>query len=371
MELATGARHGRLTATQLRVFDELLAIGGSRPVAPATLVDELRREIIDGTRSALAAWPEPTMWVGKSVISTTLRCEGQVLADASTPRQRRLPTPTAVGLVVHRAIQMHHTHPGRSPEELVRVAMAGCRSEEGFAEWSANAGDWEVSDLQVSAVNRLCAFLDTFPPLESAWVPRFEDSISARFGGLVLAARPDLVLGRPRGDGRQTMFLCDFKSGDLHDEHHREAMFYALVSTLRHGVPPFRSCVLSLASGEWTEPDVTDEALFSVARDVAAAVRARGEVLGEIRPPVLNPGRHCSWCPARATCPAAVEASGVAVAVAKTPAGVQPETPAPAVMPDGRFDAPGSSADATVTAMTIRQPTAATAAVGDNPWVLD
>jgi hypothetical protein len=299
------ARQGRLTAAQLRVFDELLAIGGPRPVAPGSLVDHLRGFIAEGVRETVAAWPESSLWVGKSMITSTLRCEGQVLAEASQPRSRRIPTPTAIGIVVHRAIQMQHTHPGRSPEEMVRLALAGSRCEESFATWEAGAGEWEISDLIVAAVNRLCAYLDTFPPLDTGWVPRFEDSISARFPGMTLAARPDLSLGRPRGDGRQTMFLCDFKSTDLRDEHLREAQFYALVATLRNGVPPFRSCVLSLSSGEWTDPDIDADVLESVAHDVVVAVRGRVEVLRELRAPELRAGRHCDWCPARTTCPAA------------------------------------------------------------------
>jgi hypothetical protein len=394
-----GATAGRLTAAQLRVFDELLAIGGTRPVAPASLVEHLKAEIANGTRQALAAWPESTMWVGKSVVSSVLRCEGQLLADAGRPRAKGLPTPTAVGIVVHRAIQMHHTHRGRTPEELVTLALAGARSEDGFSEWYANAAEWQISDLHVAAVNRLCSFLDTFPPLDPTWVPRFEDSLSARLGGLVLSARPDLMLGRPRGDGRQTMFLCDFKSTDLRDNHWREAMFYALVATLRNGVPPFRSCVLSVASGEWTDPDVTADALEEVAADVIRAVNARVEVLREMRPPTLTGGSHCSWCPIKATCAAAQDADGNLINVGgsatpgsepvaapvtvseRVPAGVAAGSssadggePAAAAAPSRRRSTSRSAEDAPAArrARTKAGEAAATEAgpAADNPWLL-
>jgi hypothetical protein len=297
----------RLTSTQLRIFDDLLAIGGARPTAPDGLVDDLRRRVTEGTAAALGRWQEPTLWFGKSSLAAVQRCEGQVLVDASTPRRRGLHPATAVGIVVHRAIQLSYTHPDRTPDAVVRAALAGARSEEEFAAFWDRADDSTQSDLMVASVNRLCGFLDTFPRLEPSWVPRFEDSTVARLGRLVLSAKPDLTLGRPRGDGRQTMFLTDFKSGDLRDEHVDEAMFYALVATLRHGVPPFRSCVVSLASGEWSAPDVTAARLTDIADKVVAGIQSRVDVLCEVRPPTLSPGRHCSWCEAAPTCPAAAQ----------------------------------------------------------------
>jgi hypothetical protein len=294
-----------LTPTQLRVFDELLAVGGTRPVAPAGLVDEITRLIVEGTSDALGRWQESSLWQSKAGLSAVRRCEGQVLADHAQGRRAGIGRPTAIGLVVHRAIQLAHTHPDRSPEALVRAAVAGCRAEDQFADFWDAADDSTQSDVIVEAVNRLCGYLDSFPPLEASWVPRFEDSTVARLRRLTLAARPDLTLGRPRGDGRQTMFLTDFKSGELRDSHFDEAMFYALVATLRHGCPPFRSCVISLSSGEWTDPDVTSARLVAAAEQVVAGVTARVDVLTEARPPTLTPGHHCGWCPARATCPGA------------------------------------------------------------------
>lgn len=291
-----------LTPTQLRVFDELLAIGGTRPVAPAGLADELARHITEGTAAALANWKESNMWLSKAGVGSIRRCEGQVVADSSQPRRRGLHRATAIGIVVHRAIQLAYTHPDRTPDQHVRAALAGSRSEEAFGEFWDDADDATQSDVIVESVNRLCGFLDSFPPLEAIWVPRFEDSTVARLRRLVLAAKADLTLGRPRGDGRQTMFLADFKSGELRDNHFEEAMFYALVSTLRHGCPPFRSCVVSLSSGEWTDPDVTPARLAAAADAVVGAVNARVEVLLELRAPTLSPGMHCSWCPAKATC---------------------------------------------------------------------
>jgi hypothetical protein len=248
---------------------------------------------------------------------------------------------------------------------MVRLALAGARGEESFATWEAGAGEWEVSDLIVASVNRLCAYLDTFPPLDQNWVPRFEDSLSARFPGMTLAARPDLSLGRPRGDGRQTMFLCDFKSTDLREEHLREARFYALVATLRNGGPPFRSCVLSLSSGEWTEPDIDAEALEQVALDVVTAVRSRVEVLRELRAPELSAGRHCDWGPARRGCPAAL-----ALAAETELAGASETLPEPIPpVKSSRATISPTKTAVKITAVPSKRSPASTER-GENPWVL-
>jgi hypothetical protein len=116
------------------------------------------------------------------------------------------------------------------------------------------------------------------------------------------------------------MFLCDFKTGSLHDGHDLEAMFYALVSTLRFGTAPYRSTVFSVASGDWTDPDVSPTKLRETAKSVVDAVNRYVDVMLERRPATLTADRWCAWCPARNTCPAAAEAklAGGASGPAKT-----------------------------------------------------
>lgn len=291
-----------LTPAQRRVFDDLFAIGSPRPTAPATLAHDLSDFIATETVGAVARWTERSLWLGKSNISTALRCEGQLAADAAQLRSRSIPLATATGIVVHRAIQLAHTHPGRTCDEYIRQSIAGSLTEDHFKEFWTQAAEHTQSDLIVTATSRLVSFMDSVPPLDPNWTPRFEEPISAKIGKVVLAARPDLVLGRPRPDGRQTMFLCDMKSTDIRDGHFDEAMFYALVATLRYGCPPYRSCVLSLTTMDWTDADVTPERLWDAARRVVDAAHRIVDVLTEARGPELLPGRHCTWCPQRNEC---------------------------------------------------------------------
>ncbi len=117
------------------------------------------------------------------------------------------------------------------------------------------------------------------------------------------------MLGRPRADLRQTLLLVDLKSGNLGDEHYDEAQFYALIATLRHRVAPWRSLVYSLASGDYTAPEVTENSLFAIADKVVLGVRSMVDTLTETRQPQLSAGDHCRWCPLKDTCAASIEYS--------------------------------------------------------------
>jgi PD-(D/E)XK nuclease superfamily len=295
----------KLNSSQRRTFDELLAVGFPRPVASPALAGVLRERIAGGLDGYLQRWTETRFFLSKSQLSSALRCPGLPVAEAAEIGHRRLHPATAIGIVTHRAVQLAHTHPDHVIGWYVKQSIASSRDESAFADFWDTAAPGTQSDVTVQAVSRTTAFMDTFPPLDPAWVWRFEESMQARIGHLVMAARPDLVLGRPHPDYRQTMFLCDLKTGSLQEHHQREAAFYALVSTLRHGVPPFRSVVLSLSSGEWTDPDIDEGVLLQAADDVIEATRRLIDGLTEAPPLTLTPGPHCRWCPARDTCPQA------------------------------------------------------------------
>lgn len=315
MSSGSAAAAPALNPTQRHVFDELLEVSdvSSRPVARPGMVDELRHAIDEGTRQAVASWTEPTMFLGKSQLMSVLRCEGQAKADAEQPRDGQpLHPATVVGIAAHKAIQIAHTHPDGTVGDHVEAAVRSARStERRFREFWDNVGVGEQSDLIAQVTSKVNGFLSSWPPLSRKWEPRFEESVQARVGGLKLSARVDLVLGNPRPTGEQTMLLTDIKTGSIGPRHDDEAGFYALVSTLRHGVPPFKSLVYSVASGEWSEAAVTEPRLWKAARQVVTAVNALAEVLGEHRDPVLTGGRWCEWCPLAKSCPASqAEAAG-------------------------------------------------------------
>jgi len=299
-------RRAALTPRQVRTLDELLAIGAERPGADPALVGELSARLESSAQTAVANWTERSLYLTKSQYLSSLRCEGELLANARAAKSG-LHAATVAGTVAHRAVQLSYTHPLRPIAEYVKQAVVGARSSDPeIDDWWAKLPLAEQSDLTMQITSKVTNFLDDFPPLDPGWSPRFEEPISAKIGKLTLASRADLLIGRPRGDLRQTMLLIDLKTGALKDEHLDEAHFYALVATLRYGVPPWRSLVYSLASGEYTEPDITADILLETAEKVGRAVLAIVDVLTERRTPTLQPGNQCRWCPAKNDCDAAL-----------------------------------------------------------------
>jgi hypothetical protein len=80
--------------------------------------------------------------------------------------------------------------------------------------------------------------------------------------------------------------------------------FYALLITLRFGVPPYRVASLFLESGEWQAEEVGERELFHAAERVVTAARAAAALIAG-RTPALSPGPWCSWCARSLTCPVA------------------------------------------------------------------
>jgi len=301
--MAGQAPRRALTPRQIRTLNELLAIGAERPFCAPDLADRLEAHILAGTSQAVTAWTERSLYLTKSQLFTALRCEGQLLSEAATNKTPGLHQATVVGVAAHRAIQLAHTHPGKPVMDYVREALAGARAvDEKVDRWWAEATSAQQSDVLSQTHSRVTAFMDDWPPLEEAWSPRFEEPLVAKIGKLTLSSRADLIIGRPRADLRQTLLLTDLKSGALRDGHEDEAMFYALVATLRHRVAPWRSTIYSLAEGEYTDPDVTEERLFDIANKVIKGTNSIVETLTESRLPVLLPGDHCRWCPILTSC---------------------------------------------------------------------
>jgi hypothetical protein len=292
-----------MTPSQEVTFSRLLGIGGPRPFSPPGLDIELSELIEEGTADALARWTERSLWISKSGLFSVLRCEGAYVADRENGQPSSMHPATAVGLVSHRAIQIAHTHPRLSPTQAVDAGLEGALSESAFEQFWDGASIGVQSDLLMQMTSRVTLFLDSWPRLNPAWTPRFEESIQVKIGKLTIAARPDLVLGRPKPNLQQNMLLCDFKTGSLQDDHHYdEAQFYALVSLLRFGVAPYRSTVYSLASGTYTDPDVTAGSLRAIALKVIAGVNAVVDVMTERREATLTGGPQCRWCPLKDTC---------------------------------------------------------------------
>ena len=108
----------------------------------------------------------------------------------------------------------------------------------------------------------------------------------AEFGDVIGlgAGRPGARARGPEEPMRARRIALDLKSGRAWPEFPEDMRLYALLLTLRHGVPPFRVASVFLDSGEWQAEDVEERTLFHAADRLVAAVRSAAELLAGTEP---------------------------------------------------------------------------------------
>lgn len=118
-------------------------------------------------------------------------------------------------------------------------------------------------------------------------------------GRVTLKGKYDLALGPP---GRGPVVIIDLKTGMDRPEHREEVRYYALLETLKTGVPPIRVASYYL-DGSWFQPeDVSEDVLGAAVRRTGDAINLIAELWWAVRDPELSPGWHCSYCPAEPDC---------------------------------------------------------------------
>jgi hypothetical protein len=296
-----------LTPTQQRVSDELLG-RGPRPVFPADLAPRLRARLEADLAPLAARVADDSVTVGKRVLHEVHQCERHHLASAAagfawTPA-------TARGAVAHKALELGVFMTARpAPAELVEVAIERLREDEwGPAEFLRLASPARLAEVRAGATDVVTKFDDGFPTLKVRWRPRLESSLIAELcgGKIVARGKVDLALGRAEGCTAKVL-LVDLKTGRPAAGHADDLRLYALLETLRVGVPPFRVASYYLDSGTWHAEDVTEDVLVAAARRLVDGVAKVVEVRFDGRTPAITPGPACRYCPARDDCEGARE----------------------------------------------------------------
>lgn len=300
-----------LTPTQHRVLEELMAAGRPRPTFPEALGDDLRRTLEAGLASVAARLaPEGAgLVVRKADLAQVHACETHYLAESGTPfgwhaRNVR-------GAVAHKAIELSvHLHPPPPAGELVDIALERLVEDDwewGPGRWLSEAPAVEVAEARAFATDVVHKFQDECPPLKRAWRPRLESSMSAPLcdGRITLRGKVDLALGQARGTEARVM-IVDFKTGQPSPTHVDDLRYYAVLETLRVGVPPFRVASWYLDAGHWHAEDVDEDVLFAAVRRIVDGVTKLAELQVDRRPPQVSPGPTCGYCMLRAECSGAV-----------------------------------------------------------------
>jgi len=190
------------------------------------------------------------------------------------------------------------------PMELAREAIDSLTAdvEAGdFGEYLAALNPSALAELITESGAMLEAFFADWPPIRPAMHPRIEPPIHAVLhdGRIVLKGRFDLALGRP---GQGPVVITDFKTGIEYPEHREEVSYYALLETLRNGVPPIRVASYYLDGGWFRPIEVSEEVLRSAIRRTAAGVNLIAQLWWRDRAPSLSPGWHCRHCSVSSDC---------------------------------------------------------------------
>lgn len=290
-----------LTPAQQRIVDELFTMA-ERPVWDAGVRDRIRSRLQDAVRTDVEAMGTAIV-VGKYPLDMVHRCEGRWVA--SQARAFAWTIPMIRGRVAHSAIEiaMMDRDAGH-PQDLVDRAVAALSDgseQKAVAEFLKGLDAIDMARLKGEANNAVVGFLNDWPPVDRRWHPRTEASARVQLfdGRVTLGAKYDMAFGASEGM-RARVVIVDFKTGKRQPGHVDDLRYYALVETLKTGVPPFRVASYYLEEADFHVETITEELLDTAIRRTADGIRRI--VALQSREPNLNPGPQCLYCPARETC---------------------------------------------------------------------
>ncbi|MEX2293538.1 MAG: PD-(D/E)XK nuclease family protein [Acidimicrobiales bacterium] len=303
-ETAAETSADALNPAQAEVLRALGARPEERPAFDPRLRTELRAELVDRLTPAAGRLPKgETLWVSKHLLSSVHGCEGMFLAREA--EEFAWNPANARGVVSHKAIELSVSWRGDPPPGvLVDEALARLiASNDRISDYLGALGEGERAELHGEAVERVAMFLECFPPLEARWRPVPESKLRADLcdDRIVLAGKVDLTIGRSEGT-RAGKVLIDLKTGAFSPSHRDDLRFYALVETIRIGVPPRLLASYYLDGARLQDEVVTEALLESALERVVHGVESAVALRHEGREPALRPGPPCRWCPIQSTC---------------------------------------------------------------------
>jgi hypothetical protein len=272
----------------------------ARAEFPVDLAAHLRRDLEEGLADAAAALiDDRPIIIAKRLLNGVHGCQAQFLDERARPF---VPSaPVVRGSIAHKALELAVHWPGTPlPLDLVDAAIERVSASEHWAaDFLLAADPADQAELRSTTAELVTKFVECWPPLTAAMRPATETSLSTEIckGRIVLKGQADLTLGQPVGSGtRARKIIVDYKTGGRSPEHRTDLRFYALVETLRLGVPPRLLVTSYLTSGTIEAEAVTigllDATVARVVDGIGAFLALRA---GEIEPR-RRPSNACRWC---------------------------------------------------------------------------
>lgn len=293
-----------LSPAQLEVVEQIGAKRETWPEFNAELRVQLREFIRDGIADHVARLPADHggVWANKHAIATVHGCEKRYLADREFPGWS---VPLARGTVVHKAIEFSINWQGTpTPGDLVDEAMASLEfGEQNIADFLKELNPADRAQLRSDALDLVSKFEECWPQLKKQWRPVTESKVRMDLfdNSVVVQGKIDLTLGRAEGL-RAGKVLIDLKSGKVQPYHLDDLRFYAVIETVRIGVPPRRIASYYLDQAKFIADDVTEDMLFSAAERIVRGINRMIELEVDGSDPRITPSPACRWCRALDSC---------------------------------------------------------------------
>jgi hypothetical protein len=304
---AAGLGPPPLNQAQQRTLERLLTPPWELPTHPENLADAMRGRLERDLSVSPAVLQAKKTVFSKNDLSSVLCCEDYHLVNKNTFEWTPV---TARGTLTHKAIQLGafgrlaKEGPGEWVEAAFDYFESGWTRPTELGAWlERDCTPAQRSELEGEAVDRATKFQQTFPTLVRAWAPRFESPAKAELlgGNVVLRGKFDLALTLRQGQPGSSVII-DFKTGPVHQSHRDDLRFYALLETMRAGVPPWRVATFDLDSATFVHEDVTDDVLEAALARTVRGVTLCAELWLENRVASRTPGAQCRWCELNQDC---------------------------------------------------------------------
>ena len=288
-----------LNPSQLNVLQQLGSRLEDRPQFDDDLQEFLKSNLDEkGRELSSSIPPNETLYISKYHLNLVMRCEKQFLSDRK--EQFEWSVPTARGTISHKAIELSAFWNQPRVDPLTLVDEAIDRSKEGsdgLGKWLRNLSEGDAAQLRGDVNNRVASFLETWPPLETQWRPMLEAPVRVDLanGNIILSGKVDLSLGRPLGSTAGKV-IVDFKTGNFYPAHREDVRFYALLETIRIGVPPRLVATYYLDRAEFSPEVISEQVLEASLNRVVDGMTKMIEILYQKRKPELCSWERCSWC---------------------------------------------------------------------------
>lgn len=305
-ETSPQASTAELTPVQAKTLEALGASGAERPLFPSKLAKQLRFDLDQGLTPVLKDLaPNEDLHLSKHLIQRIHGCEVRLVAEDNSEDPFVVTVPIARGTIAHKAVELGiHWRGDPLPLTLVDEAIQSLAlTDHWLSEFLNTCSETDLAELRSTAGDRVAKFFECFPPLHAKWRPVTESSqiVDLAGGRIRLRGKVDLTLGVARGL-QAGKVVIDLKTGAPRPAHRDDLRFYALLDTIRVGVPPRLVASFYLDMGEARTEAVTEDLLFAtVARTVDAAQRLAALRTGTVEP-VYRPSYGCRWCPVLANC---------------------------------------------------------------------